>query len=88
MSKKGYWTADHASGIEHCQQENVPVALEASVVGRRLYQKLGFQTIQRTRLAERVEGLQGGVAMLWEPDPLKGRWIKELDDGSVKLRKI
>jgi hypothetical protein len=69
-------------------KEKVPFAFGVSVAGRRLCQKMDFQTIQRTPLPEGVEGLEDVVAMLWDPDPPKGNWREELDDSSVKLRKI
>jgi GNAT superfamily N-acetyltransferase len=69
--RKGIGQQIMRQGLSIASREKVHVTLEASVVGRRLYQKMGFETIQRTPLAERLEGLEGGVAMLWEPDPLK-----------------
>lgn len=73
-------------GLSVAAVEKVPVTLEASVVGRKLYQKMGFKTIQTAVIVEGVDGLDEGVAMLWEPPDLKGTWLEEGPDGTVKLK--
>ncbi|OCL03900.1 acyl-CoA N-acyltransferase [Glonium stellatum] len=50
-------------GQEIAAEENVPVTLEASVMGRLLYAKMGFRIVEESKI---IEGLEG-VAMLWEP---------------------
>ena len=70
-------------GLNIAADEKVPVTLQASVVGRKLYQELGFVTIQSSTL---VDGLEDMAAMLWEPPDLKGRWLEEEEDGKMKLK--
>jgi ribosomal protein S18 acetylase RimI-like enzyme len=69
-------------GLEIAALEQVPVTLEASVTGRFLYTKTGFQIIERSRITGDLEG----VAMLWEGDALKGRWLVYGVDGSASLK--
>lgn len=66
-------------------QEGLPMTLEASVVGKRLYSKLGFKIVDETEL---VEGLKG-IAMVWEPQGLEGSWLANIegDKADVKGRK-
>jgi GNAT superfamily N-acetyltransferase len=72
-----------AWGLGVASQEMVPVTLEASVMGKVLYSRLGFQTIARNRVTEDLEV----DAMLWEPDAGKGRWLNRNGDGSANVKK-
>jgi ribosomal protein S18 acetylase RimI-like enzyme len=69
-------------GLEIASREGVPVTLEASLTGQFLYTKAGFQIIERSRIRDDLEG----VAMLWEGDASKGRWLLYGEDGSVSLK--
>lgn len=70
-------------GQDIAREEQVPVTLEASVMGRGLYAKLGFLVVEESAI---VEGLDG-VAMVWEPVGREGRWLVrgERGKGEVKM---
>jgi ribosomal protein S18 acetylase RimI-like enzyme len=72
-------------GFSIAREGGLPMALEATVAGRGLYSRLGFKTIQRLRVGPLSEEI---VAMLWEPESLKGRWLEEEEEagGTVKLK--
>ncbi|KAF2806276.1 acyl-CoA N-acyltransferase [Mytilinidion resinicola] len=72
-----------AYGQRIAEEEKMPVTLEASVMGRGLYAKLGFKEIERLAI---VEGLEG-VAMLWEPEGAEGTWLVRGEDGKAELKK-
>lgn len=69
-------------GLAIASREHVPVTLESSVTGRFLYTKTGFRIIERSAIEEDLEG----VAMLWEGDAFKGRWLTYGEDGSASLK--
>jgi hypothetical protein len=60
--------------MEQAAQERVPVTLEASVLGRQLYSKLGFVQFDRSVINENLQG----NAMMWEPPAQKGSWLQVL----------
>jgi hypothetical protein len=33
-----------------------------------------------------LEGFTLGMAMLWEPDELKGKWVEEIGDGRARMK--
>jgi ribosomal protein S18 acetylase RimI-like enzyme len=70
-------------GFSMAQEGGLPMALEATVAGKGLYSKLGFKTIQKLRVGPLSEEI---VAMLWEPESLKGRWLGDEEGGSAKLK--
>jgi len=70
-------------GFSIAREGGLPIALEASVAGKGLYSKLGFKTIQKTRIRSLSEEI---VTMLWEPESLKGRWLGEEEGGIAKLK--
>ena len=70
-------------GFSIARDGGLPVALEASVAGQGLYTKLGFKTIQKSKIGTLSEEI---VTMLWEPESLKGRWLEEKEEGIVTLR--
>lgn len=70
-------------GLSIARDGGLPVALEASVAGQGLYTKLGFKTIQKSKIGTLSEEI---VTMLWEPESLKGRWLEEKEEGIVTLR--
>ena len=49
-------------GTSTATKDRLPIALEASVVGRGVYMKHGFKVVERQQV---LEGLEG-VAMIWE----------------------
>lgn len=65
------------------EKENVPVSLEASINGRKLYENCGFKIVSTSRIND--EGLEG-IAMLWEPERLRGKWLDDLGNGWAKLK--
>lgn len=71
--------------VQHGQkiaaEENVPVTLDSSVIGRFLYAKNGFKVVEE---GEIVDGLYS-VAMVWEPEHLKGTWLEDLEDGKARV---
>ena len=70
-------------GLDVAAQENVPVTLKASPVGRGLYQKMGFKTIQTEGVVEEAAA-RGGLPMLWEPPGMTRTWLEP--DGTLKLK--
>jgi predicted N-acetyltransferase YhbS len=72
--------------VQHCQklaaEDGVPVTLEASVVGRGLYTKLGFKVAEQVKITDEFDG----VAMLWEPEQLKGKWLEDLGGERAKVK--
>ncbi|KAF2843540.1 acyl-CoA N-acyltransferase [Patellaria atrata CBS 101060] len=71
-------------GLRHADAEGVPMELEASPAGEGLYRKLGFKLFYEKRFVKDGFG-HTIVAMLWEPERLRGRWINEDDQGRWKL---
>lgn len=71
--------------IQHVQklatEENVPITLESSVVGRGLYLKSGFKIVDETKIDEGLDDL----AMVWEPEHLKGKWLEDRGDGRANV---
>ncbi|KAF2196002.1 hypothetical protein GQ43DRAFT_334579, partial [Delitschia confertaspora ATCC 74209] len=51
-------------GQELAAQDNVPVTLEPSMAGRRLYLKSGFKMVRRVKVTEGLEA----ATMVWEPE--------------------
>ncbi|KAF2489869.1 acyl-CoA N-acyltransferase [Lophium mytilinum] len=72
-----------AHGQKIAAEDKMPVTLEASVMGRGLYAKLGFLEIERLKI---VDGLEG-VAMLWEPEGTEGTWLVRGEGEKAKLKK-
>jgi len=70
-------------GFSMAREGGLPMALEATVAGKGLYSKLGFKAIQKSRIGPLSEEI---VAMLWEPESLKGRWLEEEEEGIAKLK--
>lgn len=63
-------------------EENVPVSLEASEVGKELYLKCGFKVIN---YVEYTEGLWD-IDMVWEPKHLEGKFLEETEEGKFKIK--
>ena len=70
-------------GLSIAREGGLPIALEATMAGKGLYSKLGFKTIQKLRIGALSEDI---VAMLWEPESLKGKWLEEEEDGITKIK--
>ncbi|KAF2873565.1 acyl-CoA N-acyltransferase [Massariosphaeria phaeospora] len=72
--------------VKHCQilakEEDVPITLESSVVGRHLYLKLGFKIVDEIEI---VEGLDS-IAMVWEPSHLEGKWLEDNGGGKTHVK--
>ncbi|KAF1986776.1 acyl-CoA N-acyltransferase [Aulographum hederae CBS 113979] len=73
-----------AWGVETARQEHLPVTLEASRVGRKVYEKIGFRVFGTCVVSEGLDS----VAMLWEPEELKGRWLKEDQEVKMESNKV
>lgn len=54
-------------GLDQAMQDELPVGLEASIKGTRLYESLGFSTVHDVHL---VDGIQI-TAMLWQPPNMR-----------------
>lgn len=72
--------------IKHAQklaaEENLPLTLEASIVGRKLYLKNGFKLVGEVKLCEEFsDGL-----MVWEPVGMEGTWLEDIDGDTAKMR--
>jgi ribosomal protein S18 acetylase RimI-like enzyme len=70
-------------GFSMARDGGLPMAVEASVVGKGLYSKLGFKTVQTSKIGPMSDDV---VAMLWEPESQKGRWLEEEVEGIAKLK--
>lgn len=64
-------------GQNFAADHQLPVTLEASVTGRKVYAKLGFVVIEKEMITENFEG----IAMLWEPPAYKNQWLDYDEDG-------
>jgi ribosomal protein S18 acetylase RimI-like enzyme len=73
-------------GREMARKENVPVTLEASVVGRGLYLKIGFKIVNYMELSE-AAGI-AAVQMVWEPEDSKGNWLEDKGDGKAEIKAL
>jgi ribosomal protein S18 acetylase RimI-like enzyme len=71
-----------AWGLDIATREMTPVTLEASEVGKALYAGLGFLIVARSHISEGLDG----VAMVWEPDASKGRWLDTNGDGTASVK--
>jgi ribosomal protein S18 acetylase RimI-like enzyme len=60
-------------GLEQAEAERVPVGVESSVAGLRLYEKMGFRKFDELRYGEREE--EAMPLMVWEPSGLQGHWF-------------
>ena len=71
--------------LQHIQElastEGVPVTLESSVMARGLYLKSGFRIVDQSEI---IAGLDG-VAMVWEPAHLKGKWLEDEQEGRARV---
>jgi ribosomal protein S18 acetylase RimI-like enzyme len=81
--RKGIGKALVEVGMGIAATEQIPVTLEASMTGQRMYSALGFVVIEKHEI---IEGFDG-IAMLWEPPALKGRWLDRYADNAAKLKK-
>jgi ribosomal protein S18 acetylase RimI-like enzyme len=70
-------------GLDVAEQENLPVMLKASPVGRGLYQKMRFKSVQTGGVVDEVAA-RAGLPMLWEPPEMIGTWLEP--DGTLKLK--
>lgn len=62
--------------------EKVPLTLEASVIGRNLYLKKGFKTVEEVELCADF----ADVLMVWEPKGMEGTWLEEIRGESAKMK--
>lgn len=72
-------------GQQKATVEGVPVTLEASPTGNKLYKIMGFDVVKVLHV---VDELEDGLAMLWEPASLKGRWLEADDSDSGHTKRI
>jgi GNAT superfamily N-acetyltransferase len=69
-------------GLDMAAEEQVPVGLESHISGRSLYTQLGFTVIDRRTIHDDIVTL----ALVWEPDGTKGRWLDYKEDGSASIK--
>ena len=79
---KGVGKALMQWGMKVAAEEQVPVTLESSKIGRRMYSSLGFVVIEQSVMWDEFDG----IAMLWEPPAVKGRWLETDDNGNARLK--
>jgi GNAT superfamily N-acetyltransferase len=60
-------------GLDQAEAERVPVSVESSFAGVRLYEKMGFRRIDELRFGEREKETM--PLMVWDPSGLEGRWF-------------
>ncbi|KAJ4356686.1 uncharacterized protein N0V89_004722 [Didymosphaeria variabile] len=73
--------------VQHSQRlaadDKLPLTLEASIVGRKLYLKSGFKLVGEAKLCEEfTDGL-----MVWEPVGMEGTWLDAFDGDTAKMKK-
>ena len=71
-------------GLDVAANEEIPVTLESSMRGRRMYTSLGFVVIEQSVMWDEFDG----IAMLWEPPALKRRWLEADDEGNARLKTV
>lgn len=60
--------------LERAELEQVPVCIEASLVGEKLYRKVGFTLVRRFSMHPKIPeevAANGGGFMVWEPEARK-----------------
>lgn len=60
-------------GLDQAEAERVPVGVESSFAGLRLYEKMGFRTFRNLRYGEKEKETM--PEMVWEPSGMKGHWF-------------
>ena len=71
-------------GIEQANTEQVPIGLGASQMGQGLYLKKGFRLYKTVD----IEGFFVQPVLLYEPEGIKGRWVKKEEPWRVIEEKI
>jgi GNAT superfamily N-acetyltransferase len=69
-------------GQDLATEENLPMTLEASVVGRFLYAKEGFQVVEEVEISDGFEV----VSMVWEPEGSRGKWLTDRGEGRADVK--
>jgi GNAT superfamily N-acetyltransferase len=62
--------------------EELPVTLEASIVGKNLYLKSGFKIVGEVKICEGF----ADALMLWEPSGLEGTWLEGFEGDKAKMK--
>lgn len=60
-------------GLDQAQAERVPVGVESSLAGMRLYEKMGFREFDNMRYGEKEKETM--PVMVWEPPGFEGHWF-------------
>jgi predicted N-acetyltransferase YhbS len=55
-------------GLEMARKENVPITLTSSVLGKYLYESVGFETLGYIEVGIEGKGKTGVTAMVWTPE--------------------
>lgn len=63
-------------------EQRLPVTLEASIPGRKLYLKHGFKIVDEMRLYADVVD----VLMVWEPSGMEGTWLENIEVESARMK--
>ncbi|KAF2252298.1 acyl-CoA N-acyltransferase [Trematosphaeria pertusa] len=69
-------------GQEIAEKEGLPFTLESSVVGRKLYLKMGFKIVEECEIFDVLDF----VAMVWEPEESKGKWLEDIGEETANVR--
>ncbi|KAF1973898.1 acyl-CoA N-acyltransferase [Bimuria novae-zelandiae CBS 107.79] len=69
-------------GQKLATDEKLPLTLESSVVGRKLYLKSGFKNVGEAKLCEEF----ADVLMVWEPAGMEGAWLEEIESETSKMK--
>ncbi|KAF1957907.1 acyl-CoA N-acyltransferase [Byssothecium circinans] len=74
--------------VEHGQKiaadDALPLTLESSVVGRKLYFNRGFKVVGERR----IPGEYDDLMMVWESEALKGRWLDESEGNKAIVKAV
>lgn len=62
--------------------EKLPLTLEASIAGRKLYLRSGFKCVDEVKLCEEF----ADALMVWEPVGMEGTWLEDIKGETAKLK--
>ncbi|KAF2646088.1 acyl-CoA N-acyltransferase [Massarina eburnea CBS 473.64] len=69
-------------GQKMAAEDGLPLTLESSAAGRRLYFRGGFKNVgEREVYAGYID-----LLMVWEPEALRGKWLEEIEGNRAKVR--
>jgi ribosomal protein S18 acetylase RimI-like enzyme len=71
-------------GQKIAAEEGIPLTLESSVVGRKLYAKKGFKVAGGYEIYDGFTDMM----MAWEPKEQRGKWLEYVGDDGAKIKVV